>query len=113
MAAEIQVVVPTSVGGSARDLRVGPVREPFRLRKLLAIDERPALVAFVMTLRGQIALAAVFGILLAAAIPVRIAAIALLCALAVAHLSPPRRDYALLGGTLACLLLDPIWYVND
>ncbi|HKU39097.1 MAG TPA: hypothetical protein VJR89_13140 [Polyangiales bacterium] len=110
MSIEIQGVAPAAVSGTARKTEA---REPFRLRKLVAIDERPAAVAFVTTLRGQVVLSVVFGVLLASAIPVRIAVVALLAAVAVAHLQPPRREYALLGGTLACLFLDPIWLGND
>jgi hypothetical protein len=113
MSAEIPVVAASSLGGTARQASARSAREPFRIRKLLAIDERPALVAFATTLHGQIALAALFGVLLACAIPVRIAAVALLAAIAVAHLESPRREYALLAGTLASLFLDPVWYVND
>jgi hypothetical protein len=108
MSAEIQVIAPASVSEAERK-----TREPFRLRSFLAIDERPAIAAFATTSRGQVALVAVFGVLLACAIPIRIAAVALLAAVAVAHLQPPRREYALLAGTLVSLFLDPLWYSND
>jgi hypothetical protein len=112
MSAEIQVVTATSLRGTAREASERSTREPFQIRKLLAIDERPALVAFATTLRGQIALTALFGVLLACAIPVRIAAVAVLAATAVAHLQSPRREYAVLAGTVASLFLDPVWYVT-
>jgi hypothetical protein len=50
---------------------------------------------------------------LACAFPVRIAAVAVLAAIAVAHLESPRREYALFAGTVATLFLDPLWYVNE
>src|SRR4051812_31789032 len=112
MSAEIQVVTATSLRGTAREASERSTREPFQIRKLLAIDERPALVAFATTLRGQIALTALFGVLLACAIPVRIAAVAVLAATAVAHLQSPRREHAVLAGTVASLFLDPVWYVT-
>jgi hypothetical protein len=98
---------------AAREARALGKRARSRPRNLLAIDERPALVAFAMTLRGQITLAVTFGLLLAFAFPPRIAAIALLSATAVAHLGSPRREYALLCGTLASVLLEPVWYTSD
>ncbi|HKP61040.1 MAG TPA: hypothetical protein VJV78_30125 [Polyangiales bacterium] len=105
MPPQVQVVAPTSVGWSARGAP--------SVREFFAIDERPAFVRFATTLQGQLALATVFGGLLAFAWQVRIAALALLGAVAVAHLSSPRRELALLTGTLATVWLEPFWHAND
>jgi hypothetical protein len=113
MTANRQVVTSASVHAGAREALTWGAREPFRLRTLLALDARPALVAFVMTPHGQVALSALFGALLACALQPRIAAIALVSAIAVAHLQSPRREYALACGTLASMLLDPLWFTTD
>lgn len=113
MSADSQVVPSTSVVPTTRAASAAHARETFRLRTFLAIDERPAWVAFAQTLPGQAALAAVFGALLVGALPVRIALITLFAAIAVAHLQSPRREYALVCGALGTVLLEPVWYTND
>jgi hypothetical protein len=80
-------------------------------RSLLAFDELPRAVAFVMTPVGRIALFACFGLLLACAIPIRAVPIVLAGA-AGAAFSKTRRDLSVLLATLAALALDPVWYTD-
>jgi hypothetical protein len=81
-------------------------------RRLFAIDAQPRLVALATTTAGRVALFAVFGVLLAFAIPARAVPVVLAGAAGATFLRE-RRDQAVLLATVAALLLDPVWYTSD
>lgn len=80
-------------------------------RRWFAIDEQPRIIAFAQTTAGRIALFAIFGVLLAIAVPVRLVPV-ILAGAAGAAFWKAHRDVAILLATVAALALDPTWYMD-